>query len=166
MKSVKLVIGAVSNLSDEELLKFEALLNALHLLYRKETELRNFLLSPFVEKSKKMEFLNELSSMAGLEKSVDRALELILELGLLPKLAEIRRSLLNRLKSTSSATLILAREQSPEIVENIRKKIEDITNRRYILKVSYDPELIGGFIFVSPNILIDASIKNSLEKVG
>lgn len=166
MKSIKFVISSLGELNDEEILKFDSILSALYSLYRKNPDLRSFLLSPFVERSQKLAFLKELRLIANLDEKVDRPLELILELGLLPKLAELRRALLNRLKSTTSATLIFAREQNTQLIEQIKQRMEELTNRRYLIKVSYDPELIGGFIFVSPNVLLDASVKNLLEKVG
>ncbi len=60
--------------------------------------------------------------------------------------------------------LKLATEQKPEIVDSIKARVARILNKEVIFKIEIDPELIGGFEAISDSKIINASVKNSLEK--
>lgn len=60
--------------------------------------------------------------------------------------------------------LKLASQQSPEIINSIKVKIEKILKKEVVLEIKIDSEIIGGFEATSESKVIDASIRNSLKK--
>lgn len=78
-------------------------------------------------------------------------------------LTEMDKSILANEK-IERVILKLASEQNPEVVKSIKLKIEKILEHEVILKIEIDPEIIGGFEAISESKVIDASIKNSLNR--
>lgn len=59
----------------------------------------------------------------------------------------------------------LAREQSAEVVEKIKKMLAKKIQGWEKAKLKVDPGLIGGFVAKTEQYIIDASIKNQLEEL-
>ena len=60
--------------------------------------------------------------------------------------------------------LILAHEQDKKTVNLIENEVEIILGNKIITDVSIDKEIIGGFIALTKNQIIDASIRTQLRK--
>ena len=60
--------------------------------------------------------------------------------------------------------LILAHEQDPETTSLIDREVEKILGCKVITDVTIDKDIIGGFIALSKNQIIDASIRTQLRK--
>ncbi|MCL1826694.1 MAG: ATP synthase F1 subunit delta [Candidatus Cloacimonetes bacterium] len=60
--------------------------------------------------------------------------------------------------------LILAHEQDKDLVRQIDKKLEEILGRKVTSDVTIDKDIIGGFIGITENKIIDASVKSQLTK--
>ena len=56
-------------------------------------------------------------------------------------------------------------ELDPEIVEDIGKKIEEQTGQRIELSSKVDPDVLGGLVLQVGNMVLDASVRNRLEKL-
>ncbi|MGC8733968.1 MAG: ATP synthase F1 subunit delta [bacterium] len=62
--------------------------------------------------------------------------------------------------------LILAKEVDKLIIDELLKTIEKLINKKIILNsIKIDPEIIGGFILLSDDTVLDYSIKNNVEKL-
>ena len=61
--------------------------------------------------------------------------------------------------------LKIARQQSDEMIAKISVKISDILQKKIVLTVQIQPEIIGGFVAETESISIDGSIKNNLIKL-
>ncbi|MBT3168323.1 MAG: hypothetical protein HN952_08005 [Candidatus Cloacimonetes bacterium] len=61
--------------------------------------------------------------------------------------------------------LKIARQQSDEMMAKISVKISDILQKKIVLTVQIQPEIIGGFVAETESISIDGSIKNNLIKL-
>ncbi len=63
-------------------------------------------------------------------------------------------------------TLILAKKIDNLIIDELLKNIEKIINKKILVnQIKIDPEIMGGFILISDEIILDYSIKNNFEKL-
>jgi F-type H+-transporting ATPase subunit delta len=62
-------------------------------------------------------------------------------------------------------TLILAKKIDNLILNELLKSIEKILNKKILVnQIKIDPEIMGGFILISDETILDYSIKNNFEK--
>jgi len=61
--------------------------------------------------------------------------------------------------------IILAHEQPAETIAKITKKFTRELDHKKTVKLTVNPELIGGFIVKTNQYLVDASIKNRLARL-
>jgi F-type H+-transporting ATPase subunit delta len=63
-------------------------------------------------------------------------------------------------------TLILAKKIDNLILNELLKSIEKILNKKILInQIKIDPEIMGGFILISDETILDYSIKNNFEKL-
>jgi F-type H+-transporting ATPase subunit delta len=63
-------------------------------------------------------------------------------------------------------TLILAKKIDNLILNELLKSIEKILNKKILVnQIKIDPEIMGGFILISDETILDYSIKNNFEKL-
>ncbi len=63
-------------------------------------------------------------------------------------------------------TLILAKKIDNIILNELLKSIEKILNKKILInQIKIDPEIMGGFILISDETILDYSIKNNFEKL-
>ncbi len=64
------------------------------------------------------------------------------------------------------ADLILAKETDNLVINELLKGIEKIIDKKVIINnIKIDPEIMGGFILISDDTILDYSIKNSFQKL-
>jgi len=150
----------------EELIKTSQLLELIYKLYRSEKDFRGFVLNPNIPKEKKLAFIKSLRERLDIEDKVDEVFDYILEINAIPFLGEVKRVYdheVEKLLKLSKALLVLARRVDESHLEKIKKAIKDFTGRDYDFEIVEDPELIGGFLLKSSSLVLDASVKRSLE---
>jgi F-type H+-transporting ATPase subunit delta len=97
-----------------------------------------------------------------------RFLELLAEKHRLPVLFRIRRefdSLWAKEQKLLEVSVTSAVELDEETVKGIGKKIEEQTGNRVELAARVDPDLIGGLVIRVGNMVLDASVRNRLERL-
>jgi F-type H+-transporting ATPase subunit delta len=62
-------------------------------------------------------------------------------------------------------TVILAREEKPETIKKIEKKISEIIKKEIVTEIVLDPSIIGGFIAKTESLTINGSIKGNLIRL-
>ena len=137
-------------------------------LYRKSRDARNFFVSPFVPKDKKLEFLRFLMEKFGAPSSVTEVLDYLLDINgfsLLPEMKRLYEHEVERIMRLSRGELYLAEELGDEEVNRIREAIQKALGRELDIEVEYDSSLIGGFVFKTPSFVVDASVRRQLEKL-
>ncbi len=144
---------------EEELGQFADALEAEH-------DMQVFLFSPYFSSAEKRE---------GLEKAVSDAdpefvnfLELLLEKHRMPLIFRIRRKfeeLYKEEKRKLDVTLTSAIELEPEIIKRVGAEIEKQTDRSVELRTVVDQDIVGGLVLQVGNMVLDASIRNRLEKL-
>jgi F-type H+-transporting ATPase subunit delta len=129
-------------------------------------ELQLFLFSPYFSSAEKRE---------GLEKAIDGAEpELINFLGLLaekhrvPVIFRIRDrfdDLWDEENKRLEVTVTSAVELDPELVQRIGSEIEKQTGQTVELSSVVDPDVLGGLVLRVGNKVLDASVRNRLDKI-
>ncbi len=166
-KLVKLLLGKLPK-EKEVLLSTAELLGFLAVLYRKNRELRNYLVSPFVQREKKIAFIKDVMGRFGVPKEAAEVFEYMVDtnaFSLLPEMKRLYEHEVEKLMKMAKGYLYLAgevdREESKRIVETIQK----VLGRELEVEIGYDDSLIGGFVFKTSGFVVDASVKRQLEKL-
>ena len=129
-------------------------------------ELRVFFFSPHFSSAEKVDGLRR--AVSGAEPELVNFLELLAEKHRTPVLFRIRRQfdqLWKRENKRLDVTVTSAVELDPEVVERIGSEIEKQTGQTIELESRVDEGLLGGLILQVGNMVLDASIRNRLEKL-
>jgi F-type H+-transporting ATPase subunit delta len=133
---------------------------------RENRDLQVFFFSPYFSSAEKRD---------GIERAVTDAdpefvnfLELLAEKHRMPVIFRIQRQFEDRWKQENKkldVTVTSAVELDPEIVKKIGAEIEKQTDRSVELRSAIDENLLGGIVLQVGNMVLDASIRNRLEKL-
>jgi F-type H+-transporting ATPase subunit delta len=129
-------------------------------------ELRFFFSSPYFTSDEKKEGVAKI--LDGADERFVRFLELLAERHRMPAVFRIRQSFdelwaeENRLLPV---TVTSAVELDESLVEGIGERIEEQTGRRIELSAQVDPDVLGGLVVRVGNMVLDASVRNQLERI-
>jgi ATP synthase F1 delta subunit len=129
-------------------------------------ELQIFLFSPYFSSAEKREGLEK--AISGANEEFINFLELLVEKHRMPVIFRIRRAfeeLWKRENKRIDVTVTSAVELDPEVVEQVGAEIEKQTGRKVDLKSTVDDSILGGIVLQVGNMVLDASIRNRLEKL-
>ncbi|MCK9281173.1 MAG: ATP synthase F1 subunit delta [Melioribacteraceae bacterium] len=128
-------------------------------------ELRAVLKNPIIKQETKMEILKQIFS-GKVSSEVDTFFNLIIEHNREDILFEIISrfiDLKNEKLGIVNAVVKSAIELDDETKSKIQKQLEDFTKKKVILSFKVDISLIGGFVVLINDQVIDSSIKNQLK---
>jgi F-type H+-transporting ATPase subunit delta len=143
----------------DELDQFAAALN-------EERELQVFFFSPYFSTAEKQDGIDRAVSDADPE--FVNFLNLLAEKHRMPLIFRVQRQFEQRWKQENrklDVTVTSAIELDPEIVERVGKEIEKQTDRSVELQSNVDADILGGIVLQVGNRVLDASIRNRLEKL-
>ena len=129
-------------------------------------DLQVFFFSPYFSSQEKKDGLQKLIQDA--DENLVRFLELLAERHRMPVLFRIRRAfddLWRKENKRLPVTVTSAIDLDQEMVDDIGKKIEEQTGQRIELSSSVDPDVLGGLVLQVGNMVLDASVRNRLEKL-
>jgi F-type H+-transporting ATPase subunit delta len=129
-------------------------------------ELQLFFFSPYFSSDEKKNGVAKV--IDGGNEFFVRFLELLAEKHRLPVLFRIRRefdSLWAKEQRLLEVSVTSAVDLDEETVKHIGKKIEEQTGNRVELAAHVDPDLIGGLVIRVGNMVLDASVRNRLERL-
>jgi ATP synthase F1 delta subunit len=132
----------------------------------KNRDLQVFFFSPYFSSQEKKEGIGKMIS--GADENFVRFLELLAERHRMPALFRIRRdfdALYAEERKLLPVTVTSAIELDKDIVKDIRKKIEEQTDRKVDLTTKVDPNLLGGLVLRVGNKIMDGSIRARLERL-
>jgi F-type H+-transporting ATPase subunit delta len=131
-----------------------------------DRELQVFFFSPYFSSAEKR---------AGIERAVSGAdpefvnfLELLVEKHRMPVIFRIRRQYEEMWKKENrklDVTVTSAVELDPEVVDQVGAEIEKQTGQQVELTTRVDDGVVGGIVLQVGNMVLDASIRNRLEKL-
>jgi F-type H+-transporting ATPase subunit delta len=129
-------------------------------------DLQVFLFSPYFSSAEKVAGLSR--AVTGADPELRNFLELLVEKQRMTELFRIRRQfdrLWKRENRRIDVTVTSAVELDPAVVEQIGEEIERQTERKVELASRVDDEILGGIVLQVGNMVLDASIRNRLEKL-
>jgi F-type H+-transporting ATPase subunit delta len=147
------------DLIHEQLTQFVAAL-------RENRELELFLFSPYFSSAEKRDGLGKV--LDGAEPELINFLELLAEKHRVPVIYRIERqfnALWARENKRLGVTLTSAVELDPKIAKKIAAEIEKQTGNEVELESRVDDGIIGGLVLQVGNMVLDASVRNRLEKL-
>jgi F-type H+-transporting ATPase subunit delta len=133
---------------------------------RDEHELQVFFFSPYFSSAEKREGIERAISGAGEE--FLNFLELLIEKHRMPLVFRIQRHFEDLWKQENKkldVTVTSAVELDPDVVKKVGAEIEKQTGRDVELESAVDESILGGIVLQVGNMVLDASIRNRLEKL-
>ncbi len=143
----------------EELVQFADALDS-------DRELRVFFFSPYFSSAEKADGLKR--AVSGADAELINFLELLIEKQRISEIFRIRRQfeeLWKRENRRIDVTVTSAVELDPSVVSKIGEEIERQTGQTVELASRVDAEILGGIVLQVGNMVLDASIRNRLEKL-
>jgi ATP synthase F1 delta subunit len=131
-----------------------------------DQDLQVFFFSPYFSSNEKRDGIKKTITDANPE--LVNFLELLAEKHRMPALFRIRRrfdELWDRENQRLEVTLTSAVELDPSVVESVGAEIERKTGKTIELRSEVDESIIGGLVLRVGNRVLDASIRNRLEKL-
>jgi F-type H+-transporting ATPase subunit delta len=131
-----------------------------------DRNLQMFLFSPYFSSEEKKDGIGRIVTDAD-ERTVN-FLELLAERHRMPVIFRVRRDFdalwaeENKLLTVSVTSAV---DLDDALVRDIGKRIEEQAGRRVELSSSVDPDLLGGLVVRVGNMVLDASLRNRLERL-
>ena len=129
-------------------------------------ELQLYFFSPYFSSAEKSEGLGK--AIEGAEPELLNFLELLCEKHRMPVIFRIRRKLEQLWAQENKrlgVTVTSAVELDPTVVEKIGEEIEKQTGQTVELESRVDDGILGGLVLQVGNMVMDASLRNRLEKL-
>jgi ATP synthase F1 delta subunit len=129
-------------------------------------DLQVFFFSPYFSSAEKVEGLSR--AVSGAEPEMVNFLELLIEKHRITEVFRIRRRFDQLWKQENrrlDVTLTSAVELDPSITDKVGAEIERQTGQKVELASRVDEEILGGIVLQVGNMVLDASIRNRLEKL-
>ena len=129
-------------------------------------ELQVFFFSPYLSSAEKVEGIER--AITGAEPELINFLELLVDKHRMTEIFRIRRELDELWKHENrriDVTVTSAVELDPAVVEKIGQEVERQTGEKVDLSSQVDNDILGGIVLQVGNMVLDASIRNRLEKL-
>jgi ATP synthase F1 delta subunit len=129
-------------------------------------DLQVFFFSPYFSSAEKVEGLRR--AVSGAEPELVNFLELLIEKHRMTEAFRIRRRFDQLWKQENrrlDVTVTSAVELDPAVTDKVGAEIERQTGQKVELASRVDEEILGGIVLQVGNMVLDASIRNRLEKL-
>jgi ATP synthase F1 delta subunit len=131
-----------------------------------DRDMQVFFFSPYFSSQEKKDGIGRM--IEGADENFVRFLELLAERHRMPAIFRIRREfddLWRKQNKLLPVTVTSAVELDAELVKGIGKRIEEQTGQSVELSSKVDPEVLGGLKLQVGNMVLDASVRNRLDKL-
>jgi F-type H+-transporting ATPase subunit delta len=131
-----------------------------------DQEMQVFFFSPYFSTNEKREGIEK--AVSGASEEFRNFLDLLVEKHRMPVVFRIRRAyeeLWRKHNRKIDVTVTSAVELDRDVVERIGKEIESQTGQSVELSSRVDDAILGGLVLQVGNMVLDASIRNRLEKL-
>jgi F-type H+-transporting ATPase subunit delta len=129
-------------------------------------DLQVFFFSPYFSSAEKRDGIARV--LSGAEPELVNFLELLAEKHRVPVIFRIRRrfdEMWAKEKRRLEVRLTSAVELPPDVVREVGKQIEDQTGQTIELESDVDENILGGIVLQVGNMVLDASVRNKLERL-
>jgi F-type H+-transporting ATPase subunit delta len=132
----------------------------------KTRDLQVFLFSPYFSSAEKRQGIGRVVS--GADPELVNFLELLAEKHRMPAIFRIRRrfdAMWAKEERRLEVKLTSAVDLPPDLVEQVGKQIEKQTGQTIELETDVDETVLGGIVLQVGNMVLDASVRNKLERL-
>jgi F-type H+-transporting ATPase subunit delta len=132
----------------------------------RDRDLQVFFFSPYFSSGEKREGTER--AISGAEPELINFLELLIDKHRMPAIFRLRArfdELWAEENKLLEVTLTSAVELDPEVVNRVGGEIERQTGRKIELESTVDEGILGGLVLRVGNMVLDASLRNKLEKL-
>ncbi|MCL2063084.1 MAG: ATP synthase F1 subunit delta [Candidatus Cloacimonetes bacterium] len=139
----------------------------MHDVFSNNEAIKRMLASAFVNKEKKLDFINEITELVKNREFWRKSLTVLVlkNRSSIMKLFFIElEEMLYKELNQKKVDIIFARNQDSETIENVKKEVEKILHKNIVCDVHIDKDIIGGFIAIDKNTIIDASVRSNLNR--
>ncbi|MDC0712626.1 ATP synthase F1 subunit delta [Stigmatella sp. ncwal1] len=137
--------------------------------FEKSPELSDVLLNPAYSRSQRAQVVESLIQLAGnLEPVLANTLRLLVErnrLIYLPDISRVFRDMADTRAGRVRGHVTSAAPLTPGTLEQLRKNLQEATQRDVILEQKVDPALLGGVAAQVGSVLYDGSLRTQLEQM-
>ncbi|SET96428.1 ATP synthase F1 subunit delta [Stigmatella erecta] len=158
-------VTAESQRTDAVATQLDSLVKA----FEKSPELSDVLLNPAYSRSQRAQVVESLIQLAGnLDPILANTLRLLVErnrLIYLPDVARVFRELADARAGRVRGQVTSAAPLAPDTLEQLRKTLQQLTQRDVILEQKVDPALLGGVAAQVGSVLYDGSLRTQLEQM-
>jgi F-type H+-transporting ATPase subunit delta len=129
-------------------------------------DLQVFLFSPYFSSAEKREGISR--AITGAEPELTNFLELLAEKHRMPAIFRIRQrfdDMWAKEKRRLAVRLTSAVQLPSNVVEQVGKEIEEQTGQTIELSTDVDENILGGLVLQVGNMVLDASVRNKLERL-
>ena len=133
---------------------------------KKNTELKTFLTNPTLKIEVKKSALEAIFS--GVQPETSKLFQLLNEnkrFEILNEIAAQYNLLFNQFNGIQQATVTTAMALTPELEEQVLKKIATFSDKKIAIENVINPEIIGGFILRIGDMQYNASVSNKLQEL-
>jgi F-type H+-transporting ATPase subunit delta len=133
---------------------------------QRDRDLQIFFFSPYFSSADKRDGLER--AISGAEPELINFCELLIDKHRMPVVFRLRTvfdELWAKENKLLEVTLTSAVELDPDVVSRVGGEIERQTGRRIELESAVDEEILGGLVLRVGNMVLDASLRNKLEKL-
>ncbi len=131
-------------------------------------ELKRFALNPMYKLEDRHGLIKKVGDVLEISDTVKRFLAILTKnrgIGIIEDINAAYSILEDELSGRIKVTVKSAAELDKNRIDEITKKLHQLTNKEIIITVEKTPALIGGLVFRIGNTILDGSIKTQLERV-
>lgn len=135
-------------------------------MFRGNPELEKVLLNPMYKLEERKALMESIASSAGLSAHVSKFFSILVQtrrIGFLDEISEAYSRFEDELSGRIRASVEAPTELGGDVVEEIRKRLGELTGKEVILTCSSNPALLGGLVLKIENTILDGSLKTQLE---
>lgn len=131
-------------------------------------ELRKVLMNPRFSRPVRIGVIDEILRSSGASELMQKFARLITEkdrISELPAISGRYQALADEMRGRVRAQVRTAFDLSDSAMEDLRKKLSEVSGKEVLLEVEKDSSLIGGLVCRMGGIVMDGSIRNQLKNL-
>lgn len=137
--------------------------------YEQSPELSDVLLNPAYSRGQRSTVVEAMIKLMGnVDPTLANTLRLLVDrnrLTYLPDIARVYRDMADARSGRVRGHVTSATKLAPDAVEQLRKSLQQLTQRDVILESREDPSLLGGVSAQVGSVLFDGSVRTQLEQM-
>jgi len=165
----KVYAGALLEIAHEKnaIAKIEEELSFLEELLKNDQDLLRYFSAPGINKDSKKQFVDKVFG-GELSELMVNFLKVLIDNGRqqdIPDISIAFSELLDIVNNRQKIRLVSSVKLNTDIINRIKKSLEDRFNKNIVVEEVVDPSILGGIIVQVDDLIIDASLKNDLMKL-